>query len=160
MMRRVSCHLHCVRYLCQWLRCAPGTWFSFHVQLFIGFTLSGLAHVPGDAMVHPKWTGSSFWFFPVQAVAITAEDFVIARGRGLGIRDTRWTRLVGYLWTAGWLTYSVPWFIDWAVKAGLARDRLAFQPSVVRPALEALYRATGVDVAQWVMSQCTIATAP
>ncbi|GJE93177.1 membrane bound O-acyl transferase family-domain-containing protein [Phanerochaete sordida] len=139
------------------LRCAPGSWLSSHVQLFVGFTLSGLAHVPGDAMVHPKWTGSSFWFFPAQAAAIMLEDAVIARARERGLRDTRWERTVGYLWTVSWLTYSVPWFVDWAVAAGLARDRLPFQPHVVRPVLAALARATGLDVAQWVTAQCAIA---
>lgn len=37
----------------------PGTWLSVHIQLLVGFSVTGLAHVPGDMMVHPYWTGSS-----------------------------------------------------------------------------------------------------
>ncbi|GJE93178.1 membrane bound O-acyl transferase family-domain-containing protein [Phanerochaete sordida] len=134
-LRRVSSGIG--RYVARALGCVPGTWLSSHVQLFVGFTVSGLSHVPGDTMVDPKWTGSSFLFFPLQAMAITAEDFVIALGKRLGIRDTLWVRLAGYTWTLAWFTCSVPIFIDWAVQAGLARDRLT-ELSVVRPAVSSL----------------------
>lgn len=123
---------------------ARGTWLSARVQLVVAFTISGIAHLPGDMMVHPKWAGASFWFFPAQVAAITLEDFVIIHGKRLSARDAPWVRSVGYLWTAAWFTYSAPLFIDWAVQAGLARDRL-LGPVIVRSLVDALAPALGCD---------------
>lgn len=106
-------------------------------------------------MVHPKYTGCSFWFFPPQAIAITLEDFVIARAKRLGVRDASWTRLVGYTWTFAWFAYTTPWYIDWAVKSGQAKDKLV-PFSVVSPSLDFLAYATGIDVKGWVIAQCVL----
>ncbi|EKM57183.1 uncharacterized protein PHACADRAFT_119470 [Phanerochaete carnosa HHB-10118-sp] len=148
------------RYAARTLGCAPGTWSSSRVQLFVGFAVSGLSHIPGDTMVDPKWTGCSFWFFPAQAAAITIEDFVVALGKRLGLRDSPWVRLIGYIWTVFWFSYSVPTFIDWAVQAGLGRDKLTERSlSVVRPIADGLSDATGFDIAHRVASQCSVTTA-
>lgn len=106
-------------------------------------------------MADRKWTGSSFWFFPAQAFAITLEDFVVDRGKALGVQDTRWVRLVGYVWTAAWFTYSTPWFVDWAVKAGLARGEVV-PVSAVRPLLDFLSVFVGFDVTAWLIRQCAL----
>ncbi|KIP09829.1 hypothetical protein PHLGIDRAFT_22648 [Phlebiopsis gigantea 11061_1 CR5-6] len=137
------------KFVARTLGLAKGTWLSSHVQLFVGFVVSGLAHVPGDIMVHPKYTGCSFWFFPSQAVAITLEDFVVARAKQLGIRDASWTRLVGYAWTFAWFAYTTPWFIDWAVKSGQAREKL-LPFSIINPSRE------GVD--HWSVCSTTWST--
>lgn len=106
-------------------------------------------------MVHPKWTGSSFWFFLAQALVITFEDFVVARGKQLGMRDTFWIRLVGYVWTFAWFVYTTPWFIDWAVKAGQAKDKVV-PFSVVSPFLDYLTASMGLNVKAWIATQCAL----
>ena len=115
--------------------------------------MSGLSHVPGDTMVDPKWTGCSFWFFPAQAIAITAEDYVISVGKRLGIRENLWTCLLGYSWTIAWFSFSAPIFLDWAVKAGLGKDKLT-EWSVVQMALDEIADWTGIDVMGWVVTKC------
>lgn len=134
---------------------APGTWLSSRIQLFVGFSVSGLAHVPGDMMVDPRWTGSSYWFFLYQACAITLEDGIIAAAKRLGIRESRATRLLGYATTLTWFAYSTPFFVDWADAAGLGSHR-AFRGSVVAPALRLVAEKTGVDVMGWVARQCAL----
>ena len=132
---------------------APGTWLSSRTQLLVGFSVSGLAHVVGDAMVHPYWTGSSYWFFLYNVLAITAEDLVIRMSRQMGIRDSRMARMLGYAWTISWFTYATPWFEDWAMVAGLGSNR-AFPGSAVRPALGYVAQVTGVDVLAWLVRLC------
>ena len=132
---------------------APGTWLSSRTQLIIGFSVSGLAHVPGDAMVHPYWTGSSYWFFLYNALAIIVEDLAIDAGKRVGLRDGWAVRMLGYVWTIGWFTYATPWFEDWAMVAGLGSNR-AFPGSAVRPALGYVAQVTGVDVLAWLVRLC------
>lgn len=100
-------------------------------------------------MIHPRFTGASFAFFPAQAVAITLEDFVVDVARKVGVRGGRWTRVLGYVWTAAWLTYSVAWFADNAARSGMTQDHLPFQSHVVRPLMGTIGNATGIDVVRW-----------
>lgn len=137
------------------LGCVKGSWLSSHVQLVVGFAVSGLTHVAGDAMVHTKWAGGSFWFFSAQAFAITFEDLIIARGKQLGLRDTLWPRLVGYVWTFAWFVYITPWWLDWLVKMGLGRDKV-IPFSVVSPILDYLNVSSGLDVKAWLAAQFTL----
>lgn len=103
-------------------------------------------------MVDPKWTGHSFWFFPAQAIAITVEDFVIALGKRVSIQEALWTRVLGYVWTIAWFTYSTPIFLDWAVRAGLGRDKLT-EWSALRALQSYVSDITGIDVKIWIVAQ-------
>lgn len=134
----------------------PGTWLSAHTQLLVGFTVSGLAHVPGDRMVDPYWTGSSYWFFLYNALAITLEDFVISVGKRVGVRDSWTVRMLGYAWTVAWLTYAVPYYADWMIAAGLGYHRVFPRSLVVKPVLGYIARVTGVDVLGWITQQCML----
>ena len=97
-----------------------GTTGSSYTQLYASFLLSGLIHACGDAMVGKKYFGSTFLFFPLQAVVITFEDIVIAVFRDSGYKHGGpLTRLVGYIWVFMWFYYSTPLFIDWSLKAGM-----------------------------------------
>jgi hypothetical protein len=139
----------------RFLGARPGTWLSARIQLLVGFTASGLAHVSGDMMVHPYWTGSSYWFFLYQAFAVTFEDAVIAAGKRLGIKETWMTKLVGYAWTIGWFTYTTPFFIDWSIAAGLGSHRL-FRGSLVKPVLRIMGDKTGIDILGWIAQKCAL----
>lgn len=106
-------------------------------------------------MVDRRWTGSSYWYFLAQAAVITLEDAVVALGRRVGIRDSRAARGLGYAWTVAWLMYVTPFYIDWAVQAGLGTHRV-FKGSVVKPVLRWVAEATGFDVMTWFTELCTL----
>ena len=137
------------------INCTPGSWLSSHVQLFVGFALSGLPHVHGDLMLHPKWVGYSFPFFIYHAALITLEDFLISIGARLGIWESLFTRAIGYLWTYTWLIYATPWLNDWHLQAGMGSHRV-FRFSMVMRLLEWIDTTYGVDVLSWVASQCAL----
>ncbi|KAG6918897.1 hypothetical protein DXG01_010552, partial [Tephrocybe rancida] len=71
-----------------------GTNLSSYTQLFVAFTISGILHCFGDAM----------------AVAITAEDVIIAVAKRSGLfgKKTSWTTAIGYAWVVAWFMMSVP----------------------------------------------------
>lgn len=53
------------------LGCQPGSWLSSHAQLYVGFMISALAHIPGDITLNPQWAGYSVPFFIHQAGPVT-----------------------------------------------------------------------------------------
>ncbi|KIM90059.1 hypothetical protein PILCRDRAFT_812871 [Piloderma croceum F 1598] len=98
----------------------PGTHLSSYTQLYVGFIVSGLLHTTGEAMVGMRYVGFSFLFFLAQAVAITAEDFVIGLARLTKIKIPAFlTSVIGYAWVFFWFSVSVPWFLNWQIAAGL-----------------------------------------
>ena len=102
-------------------------------------------------MVEPfgwTWAGRSVPFFLWQVVAITLEDFVVDVAKHYHIKEGRWAHVIGWLWTVAWFTWSVPIYIDWAFAAGFARHEM-FSGSLVRPALDYMSAATGVDIVRY-----------
>lgn len=67
-------------------------------------------------MVDPKYTGNSFPFFILQAVAITLEDAVTRLVRKTTfLQSSVLTRSVGYIWVVTWFYFTVPglsWFLQ------------------------------------------------
>ncbi|OJA19966.1 hypothetical protein AZE42_04222 [Rhizopogon vesiculosus] len=80
----------------------PGTSGSAYTQLFTGFFVSAITHAGGDAMTNPSRIGVSCPFFIYQAFVITFEDMVIIAAQRAGIKETKWTRVLGYVWVASW----------------------------------------------------------
>ncbi|TFY59551.1 hypothetical protein EVG20_g7751 [Dentipellis fragilis] len=107
------------RWVCNKLGFQRGTTGSSYTQLYVAFFLSGVMHMGGDYMVNPALIGSSFPFFIYQAIAITAEDTVIALGKRMGMRESRATRVLGYGCTFAWLSWSTAGYIDWSIGAGV-----------------------------------------
>ena len=126
--------------------------FTVASFLFVGFIVSGACHMLGDAMMSPHLIGRSFWFFLLQAIGITLEDFVVACWKHLGFRDGLLVRLVGYTWTAAWFAYSTPYFVDWQIfEAGTALDRPPGSDAV--DSLVDYLAASGrLDVRAWLTS--------
>ena len=59
-------------------------------------------------------------FFVIQAVGITIEDMIIALASKIGFRKTTsLSKLVGYVWVCGWLTWTIVWWIGPVTKARL-----------------------------------------
>ncbi|EPQ52037.1 hypothetical protein GLOTRDRAFT_80193 [Gloeophyllum trabeum ATCC 11539] len=131
LMRRYTSSIG--RYSAQTLGCKRGTTSSSYIQLYVGFLVSGLVHIGGDAMVGKQYLGASFPFFLAQAVAITLEDAVIAFASRVGLKK-RCPRFFGYVWVFVWFSICRAWYIQWAVDAGLAKTR-PLKLSIVQTAL-------------------------
>ncbi|KAJ4481970.1 membrane bound O-acyl transferase family-domain-containing protein [Lentinula aciculospora] len=113
------------KFVCRQLGFQPGTWPSSYTQLYIAFFVSAVLHCFGDAMVGWEYLGASFPFFISQAFGITLEDIVIHLVRRTGLKVApRISTAIGYMWVAVWMTFSLPWYIDWAVNAGLGRSEV------------------------------------
>ncbi|CCM03052.1 uncharacterized protein FIBRA_05171 [Fibroporia radiculosa] len=110
---KMFCHLMSIR---------AGSWGSSYTQLYVGFAVSGLMHCGGDFMVGRPL--ASFPFFVAQAIAISLEDAAIYAAKRVGLTlPERLGRLIGYIWVFTWLYISIPWYLDWAVKAGAVDTR-------------------------------------
>lgn len=94
-----------------------GTNLSSYLQIWFGFLVSGFFHAtshlilpsPIDVSVAER-AYPIFLFFTLQAAAITFEDMAQwgwCKGMGYGEGQTKWRKLVGYIWVVGWLVYSV-----------------------------------------------------
>jgi hypothetical protein len=106
----------------KFLKFPRGTIRSSFTQLYIAFLLSGIIHVSGDFMAKGEITYCSLKFFPLQAVAITFECFVIYVARHLLLRagiavkpeaaDGYWVgiflKILGYCWVILWFCFAVP----------------------------------------------------
>lgn len=86
---------------------------------------------------------SSFLFFFIQAFAITVEDAVLDIGKKFHpkIGEGRWVRVVGYLWTIAWFSWSTVLLADWTLRAGMSKTR-GIPFSIVVPAM----KLCGIDV--------------
>ncbi|EED84098.1 predicted protein [Postia placenta Mad-698-R] len=107
---------------CRLLGLRQGSWASSYTQLYVGFAVSGLMHCGGDFMVSPKLFGASFPFFIAQAAAISLEDAVVGLAKRTGLQAQCPDGLVhalGYVWVFVWLNMSVPWYLNWLMRAGV-----------------------------------------
>ena len=78
-------------------------------------------------------------FFVIQAVGITIEDMIIALASKIGFcKTTRLSKVVGYVWVFGWLTWTMVWWAGPLTKARLGT--LDDKQSVI---LEVFQRALG-----------------
>jgi hypothetical protein len=96
----------------------PGTNRSAYTQLYTGFIISAIAHAAGDAMINPSRLGISCPFLISQAFAITFEDIVISAARRAGVKDKRWTRVMGYVWVFSWFIITVEQWMCKVIIAG------------------------------------------
>jgi hypothetical protein len=110
----------------KFLKFPRGTISSSSAQLYIAFLLSGIIHFSGEFMIKREITYCSLKFFPIQAVAITFEGFVIYVARRLLVRagiavkpgaaDGYWVgiflRILGLCWVALWFCFSLPMLQD------------------------------------------------
>ncbi|KAH9949041.1 membrane bound O-acyl transferase family-domain-containing protein [Amylocystis lapponica] len=118
------------KWFCRVLGFRPGSWQSSYTQLYIAFTLSGLLHMGGDVMLGKGTFGESFWFFFVQALAITFEDAVIGAAKKAGIRFSMPVeRALGYAWTFAWGCYSLNVHLSYMLRIRLGEASvLPFSP--------------------------------
>ena len=116
----------------KFLRFPRGTNLSSYTQLYVAFFLSAFYHFVGEVMYERRAVYRSFIFFPLQAVAITFEDFVIYLAKRLLLRwgkklnpgntDESWVevvvRVIGYCWVTLWFCLTLPIYTDGASLCG------------------------------------------
>lgn len=105
--------------LASFLGFKPGTNGSSYTQLYTAFIITAITHIGGDALINPSRLGISCPFFIYQALAITFEDVVIAAARRAGVEETKWTRVMGYVWVAIWFSVTTPQWVSAMVIAGV-----------------------------------------
>lgn len=77
-----------------------GSFASKYTQLFVGFAVSGLIHAVAAMLCHRSLQNDdAMRVFMYQAVLIFVEDHVIDFGKRWGFRDSRFWRVVGFVWT-------------------------------------------------------------
>ena len=93
------------------LRLRKGSFASKYVQLFTGFAISGFIHGAASMLVSRSFNDDgTLKCFLGQAALIMLEDHVIDLGKNLGLKDSRFWRGVGFLWTVLAIGWSVePW---------------------------------------------------
>ncbi|KAL8822087.1 MAG: hypothetical protein Q9191_007170 [Dirinaria sp. TL-2023a] len=116
------------------LRLTKGGLLGRYLFIFLTFWLSGVVHLCGDLAAGLPWEESgAMWFFCVQAFGIALEDGVQAAyraiiGSGDGnanadnkadavnkekgkARPSAWKCVIGYIWVACWMAWSVPVYV-------------------------------------------------
>lgn len=111
-----------------------GSFASRYTKLYASFAISALIHLWLCFCAAPDEMGH-FSFFMSQAVVITLEDFVRFVWRETGGRKqsdpiTRFEKLVGYVWTFVWFTYSSREMMQAFVERGMVVPDKLLEPSV------------------------------
>jgi hypothetical protein len=104
--------------LASFLGFRPGTNGSSYTQLYTAFFITAVAHAVGDTMINPSRFGISCPFFIYQALAITFEDVVIAAVWRAGVKEEKWTHVMGYVWVFSWFMVTGPPWTSEVVRAG------------------------------------------
>ncbi|OAX35425.1 hypothetical protein K503DRAFT_868279 [Rhizopogon vinicolor AM-OR11-026] len=112
-----------------------GTNGSSYTQLYAGFIASGATHLAADAVLNPAHIGMSVPFFIYQALAITFEDMVIAAAHRAGMKETIWTRVLGYVWVISWFIVTVPDYISALSLAGVETGGVVMPFQYLPPSL-------------------------
>jgi hypothetical protein len=82
------------------LRLRRGSFSSKYTQLFVGFAVSGGIHAGAAMLCHAsRQDDDAMRVFMYQAVLIFVEDHAIELGKKCGLRDSRFWRVVGFVWT-------------------------------------------------------------
>lgn len=90
-------------YVNRFLHIPKGSFASRYLQLYSAFAMSGLLHHVGTLnIVGMTWEVSKYqmYFFLMQAVAITFEDYMIWCGRKLGLEEGSESSLRRWTWSA------------------------------------------------------------
>ncbi|KAI8934919.1 hypothetical protein NX059_008588 [Plenodomus lindquistii] len=93
------------------LRLRKGSFASKYVQLFVAFGISGVVHALASMLTLGSFhDDAAMVVYILQAVIIMVEDHVIDFGKRMGLRDSLFWCVVGFIWTVFILGVSLePW---------------------------------------------------
>ncbi|KAF2851036.1 hypothetical protein T440DRAFT_554784 [Plenodomus tracheiphilus IPT5] len=97
-----------------------GSFASKYLQLFVAFGISAIVHAGGSMLTHGTFNGdASFALFMLQAVIIMIEDHVIDFGKKLGLKDARYWRVLGFVWTVFILGATIERWVGHCLEHGM-----------------------------------------
>ncbi|KAF2844842.1 hypothetical protein T440DRAFT_502861 [Plenodomus tracheiphilus IPT5] len=97
-----------------------GSFASKYLQLFVGFSISAIVHGCGSMLTHGSFNDdASFVCFMLQAVIIIVEDHVIHFGKRLGLKDSWFWRLLGFVWTVSVLGATMEKWVGLVIEHGM-----------------------------------------
>jgi len=109
----------------QYLSIPKGSYLSSYTLLYTSFFVAAWIHHAADYMMLGKHGGAPK-FFLSQALFITFEDFIIALGRRAGAKDSQAWRIFGYAWVQLWFAFSLPWWIQPQISAGMIQNGMGY----------------------------------
>lgn len=115
--------------LARFLGLRKGSLPSKYFQLYFGFFISALLH-EWNVFNATRKDGGEMWFFMIQPVAITVEDFVQyvwrkATGAPGGRPLSSSEKVAGWLWTFLWFSYTLPVFASSLIECELLEVDIA-----------------------------------
>lgn len=109
----------------RYLSIPEGTILSSLVILYTSFFISAWIHHAGDYMMLGHHA-DALKFFLSQAVVITLEKSIVALGRRVGFTNSYAWRILGYVWVQLWFLYSLPWWLQPHIDAGLIQNGMPY----------------------------------
>ncbi|CAA7263535.1 unnamed protein product [Cyclocybe aegerita] len=101
--------------------------FTTYFKLIVVFSISACMHHLADVGIFHNWTKSgAIPFFLLQAVGIMFEDALLAMARRIGLKESPFTRLLGYGWVLAWFGFSMPRWINPIVPIGYIDELCGF----------------------------------
>ncbi|PPR01958.1 hypothetical protein CVT24_011107 [Panaeolus cyanescens] len=96
--------------------------FQRYFKTFVIFGFSGILHLGGDAIAMHSITDSGLMItFLLQAVAIMTEDGVLWLLGRAGLRRSRFTKMVGYVYVFLWFSWCTTFSSDIQMRHGYAK---------------------------------------
>lgn len=141
-------------------------WARSYLRLCIAFVLSALLHTVGDLAIqfriweqplpagtlspdkvhHPFVIGMSAATFLLQPLGVLVEDAVIEVGKYLGVKTGTGTKIIGYAWVWGWMSFSAVSSLDgWknAMQFAYSTAQRGSGPTIVERVADKVF---GVDL--------------
>ncbi|KAI6120519.1 hypothetical protein EV401DRAFT_2262581 [Pisolithus croceorrhizus] len=105
-------------------------WGTSYRRLCYAFVCSAFVHVCGDIVLQfriwndlsstgaskvmdaPNVIGYSAPYFLLQPVGVLVEDAVVEAGKRMGLKEGRWTRMVGYVWVVAFTSFFYAFSLD------------------------------------------------
>ncbi|KAL4068173.1 hypothetical protein J3A83DRAFT_4374518 [Scleroderma citrinum] len=106
------------------------SWMMAYLRICNAFLCSAFMHLCGDIVIQfriwensppmrissfekpdlPSVIGFSIPFYIIQPLGVLLEGIVMELGKSLGLKSSQWTKILGYMWVAAWLSVTaLPW---------------------------------------------------
>ncbi|KAI6024222.1 hypothetical protein EDC04DRAFT_3117112 [Pisolithus marmoratus] len=137
-------------------------WATTYRRLCYAFMCSAFMHVCGDVLLQfrvwddflstgtmnvPNVIGYSAPYFLLQPVGVLVEDAVVEVGKRMGLKESTWTRMVGYAWMWVFTSFSLVYTVDGlknAAHAGYPGEGMGAQATLIEVVAN---RVLGVQLA-------------
>ncbi|KAJ7430934.1 membrane bound O-acyl transferase family-domain-containing protein [Mycena galericulata] len=113
-----------IRFISRLMPLPPQSDITMAVETCAAFLLSGIVHYFGETVVLGRhFRSGSLVFFGIQPVAFALENLVASLAHRSGVIHHRIATILGYVWTATWFAWVVPFMQDPLIAAGETLSR-------------------------------------